>query len=104
MKKTPKKPPRNGSALAAHSRKGGAMKHRLEPKQGAKNDQPELLSESDVYCTNCQDIGYTFDKIQAYKLDCNCPAGKAYRQSLLDEVSDTKWDDAYIGVDMDDED
>jgi hypothetical protein len=40
--------PRNGSALAAKSRKsGGPMKHRLQPKGGAKNDQPELLSELD---------------------------------------------------------
>ena len=39
---------RDSSILAAKSRKsGGMMKHRLEPKGGAKNDQPELLSELD---------------------------------------------------------
>jgi hypothetical protein len=41
--------PRNGSALAANSRKsGGPMKHRLQPKGGAKNDQPDLLAELDL--------------------------------------------------------
>ena len=47
-RKSTKTIPRNGSALAANSRKsGGPMKHRLEPKGGAKNDQPDLLSEAD---------------------------------------------------------
>lgn len=40
------KVPRNTSALAAKSRtSGGPMKHRLEPKKGAKNEQAELLAE-----------------------------------------------------------
>lgn len=42
------KVPRNTSALAAKSRtSGGPMKHRLEPKKGAKNEQAELLKEAD---------------------------------------------------------
>jgi hypothetical protein len=48
MKKSKKKLPRNGSALAAKSRKAGIspMKHRLEPKKGAKNDQSDLLNQT----------------------------------------------------------
>lgn len=37
---------RNVFAIHAKSRKsGGPMKHRLEPKAGSKNDQPELLEQ-----------------------------------------------------------
>lgn len=43
--KSTKRIPRNTSALAAKSRKGGVMKHRLEPKKGAKNEQAEILSD-----------------------------------------------------------
>lgn len=46
-KKPTKKVPRNGYALAAKSRKGGAMKHRLEPKKSAKNEQRELLEQAE---------------------------------------------------------
>lgn len=58
----PKK--RNSFALAALSRKsGGPMKHRLEPKKGAKNDQPDLIKEieevRDLYypefCPTCKE-------------------------------------------------
>jgi hypothetical protein len=63
-KSIPRSIPRNGSALAARMRNsGGYMKHRLEPKKGAKNDQPELLEEADLivgcehnpkqYCEAC---------------------------------------------------
>lgn len=45
-KKIKKKLPRNGSALAAKMRKGGPMKHRLEPKKGAKNTQAEIMEEN----------------------------------------------------------
>lgn len=42
--KPPKKLPRNGAARAARLRNSsGPMKHRNEPRKGAKNDQPELL-------------------------------------------------------------
>jgi hypothetical protein len=51
-KKTTKKIPRNGSALAAKMRHGGPMKHRLEPKKGAKNTQAEIIDE---YCQDEDD-------------------------------------------------
>lgn len=35
----------SGLALAATMRKGGAMKHRLAPKSGARNEQADLLAE-----------------------------------------------------------
>jgi hypothetical protein len=46
-------PPRNPLAVHAKSRGAGKapMKHRLEPKKGAKNDQAELLN--DVYDFHC---------------------------------------------------
>ena len=55
----PKAPkPRNGFALAAKMRRGGPMKHRLEPRKGAKNDQREFIDELDdelleEKCTDC---------------------------------------------------
>lgn len=54
-----KKPkPRNPFVVAASTRSGaGPMKHRLESKQGAKNDQPELLTELDPVCEFCDDVG-----------------------------------------------
>jgi hypothetical protein len=49
-KKNPNKPHRPRSPLAVHVARRNVnrtpFKHRLEPKQGAKNDQPELLEES----------------------------------------------------------
>lgn len=36
---------RSGEAQAAQHRKAGPMSHRLQPRGGAKNDQPELLAE-----------------------------------------------------------
>lgn len=48
-KKNPNKPHRPRSPLGVHVARRNAtsapFKHRLEPKQGAKNDQPELLEE-----------------------------------------------------------
>lgn len=48
-KKNPNKPHRPRSPLGIHAARRNAksapMKHRLEPKDGAKNDQPELLEE-----------------------------------------------------------
>jgi hypothetical protein len=45
-RKIPRIGARSGVAVAAmHKTGGGPMKHRLEPKAGAKNDQPELLNE-----------------------------------------------------------
>jgi hypothetical protein len=49
--KPKKKAPRNGYALAAKMRHSGVMKHRLEPKKGATNEQRDDLLE-DV-CCNC---------------------------------------------------
>ncbi len=37
---------RSGEAMAALGRKAGPMGHRLQPRGGAKNDQPELLEEA----------------------------------------------------------
>ena len=51
MKRKPKetKPKRrSGTAIAALHRKGGPMKHRLEPKKGAKNEQAEILEEEEL--------------------------------------------------------
>jgi hypothetical protein len=45
--------PRNGYALAAKMRHGGVMKHRLEPKKGATNEQRELLKEAPTKCFDC---------------------------------------------------
>lgn len=36
---------RSGEAQAAQHRKAGPMSHRLQPRGGAKNDQPELLAD-----------------------------------------------------------
>lgn len=55
--KKDKPKPRNGFALAAMSRKGGPMKHRLEPKQGAKNEQAELLKEAEEETYVCGKCG-----------------------------------------------
>ena len=46
-KKNAKKVPRNGSAVAAKSRKAGLapMKDRRTPRGGAKNEQKEILEE-----------------------------------------------------------
>jgi hypothetical protein len=38
---------RSGEAVAAQHRKAGPMAHRLKPRGGAKNDQPELLEEAE---------------------------------------------------------
>lgn len=60
-KKLTKRIPRNTSALAAKSRNGGFMKHRLEPKKGAKNEQAEILDELDEetnICKYCDGEGY----------------------------------------------
>jgi hypothetical protein len=46
--KIKKEKDRNSSALSAKKRKsGGPMKHRLQEKDGAKNEQAEILSEID---------------------------------------------------------
>ena len=74
-KKDKKILPRSGTAVAAmHRNSGGPMKHRLAPKKGAKNDQPELLGElisnSIEHCggTNC---GIHQDDITSMKF-CVC--------------------------------
>ena len=53
-----KKAPRNGSALAAKMRKSGLapMKHRCEPRGGAKNEQEEYLEEYEDDDTNNNDV------------------------------------------------
>ena len=61
--KLPKKLPRNGSALAAKMRKGGPMKHRLEPKKGATNKQAEILEDAnraleEISCERCGDVAF----------------------------------------------
>ena len=51
--------PRNTSALAAKSRKAGPMKHRLEPKKGAKNEQKEILEDyNECICQLDDDDNY----------------------------------------------
>jgi hypothetical protein len=57
-KKAAKSIPRNPLAVHAKSRTAGKapMKHRLEPKKGASNDQPELLHEAEqvkLACSRC---------------------------------------------------
>jgi len=65
-KKNPNKPHRPRSPLGIHVARRNAtsapFKHRLEPKQGAKNDQPELLEEL-CTCNTDPDV----------PLDINCP-------------------------------
>lgn len=40
---------RSGEAQAAQHRKAGPMRHRLQPRGGARNDQPELLDEVEEF-------------------------------------------------------
>lgn len=56
QKSKKKAPLRSGTAVAAMMRHGGPMKHRLEPKKGAKNEQAEILKEvleKDVHTEHC---------------------------------------------------
>jgi len=48
MSKNKQPKPRSGVAVAAmHRNSGGPMRHRLQPRGGAKNDQPSFFDEVD---------------------------------------------------------
>jgi hypothetical protein len=102
MKKKVKKAKPSGLRHAASSRNtGGPMKHRLEPKKGAKNDQAEYLdylADDQTECTNCKGVGYTFDRYQSYKLACNCEAGLRFSSTPA------TFDPNNSGPDIDNED
>jgi hypothetical protein len=79
MKKRPTKTiPRNSAAIPAKSRTSGSMKHRAEPRKGAKNDQPELLMEADPIFTavsHCEGMEVTGDQycmVVNGNRRCNC--------------------------------
>ena len=54
MKKTPKR--RSGEAMAALGRKAGPMRHRLEPRGGARNEDYTEEDGPEDGCTMRQDL------------------------------------------------
>jgi hypothetical protein len=99
MKKRPNKSiPRNASAIPAKSRTSGSMKHRAEPRKGAKNDQPSLLAEAelidDAHCFGAQSIhGDGQDCVMSGgKLACNCSCPDCWMARTRAASDDTECD------------
>jgi hypothetical protein len=68
---------KNGTAVAAQRRKAGPMKHRLQPRGGARNSQADA-------CTECGGVGgFEMCTDCAQGLDnCNCdfPSGTYHEE------------------------
>lgn len=67
---------RNPIAIKAKARKITTIKHRLEPRKGSKNDQPELLNMASEHHTQ-EDINHCNNGVECFanyedKHICNC--------------------------------
>ncbi len=82
---------RSGEAVAAQHRKAGPMKHRSQPRGGAKDDQPELMAELDDLNVLDEMIEEAEKRADEIRLDSNS-SGDAYEAEYSRGAADT-WDE-----------